>query len=482
MQIFEIIEARKNPEQNPKTPINKIIINALDAATSDVAGITNVFVSFTTVDKLGINPKSDYDTPLGIYAYPAVYVEDTIGPNRQMARLPFAGNSPYVNIFNAAGNIINIATITEKELVPYYKKIIEIVARYNPDLDAKHEVKSIFNNSETLASVKSLPGGKFWYVTLEIARNFLKINLKTSTPVAWNKLFRMLGIDGVVDYTLRSGKGIIHPNEPSQAVFFSINAVTNVKRYDNKYSPDYMQNKKESGSEKKEAAQNVINVLRSTNDPDTILQVLRDNRPSYTFKLIRDQKLKDYIITNSPDLVFSIPNPTEHEYALAVKAKPAYAINIASRVPNASPQLQVLLANASEKSLMYFDPPSKEAIQAVITKYTEEELVYPKWLVSMAKTAKVPLQQKQEPAALTDARQELKAIEDSLEQLLAAKANAANDWKIAINSATDPAQKASLQQYAKQELAGFEKTQAGYLIKIAKAKTLIKQLSNEYYS
>ena len=38
-----------------------------------------------------------------------------------------------------------------------------------------------------------------------------------SSSTLWNKIFRNLGYDGVAD---KSGEGIIHPSEPTQAVFF----------------------------------------------------------------------------------------------------------------------------------------------------------------------------------------------------------------------------------------------------------------------
>ena len=63
-------------------------------------------------------------------------------------------------------------------------------------------------------------------------------------PVAWNKLFRELRIDGAID----TGVGIIHTSEPTQAVFFSINSIANVKRVENKYSPDAVSKGQEVGN------------------------------------------------------------------------------------------------------------------------------------------------------------------------------------------------------------------------------------------
>jgi hypothetical protein len=49
-------------------------------------------------------------------------------------------------------------------------------------------------------------------------------------PVRWNKLFRKLGISGVID---SDDSGTIHSNEPTQAVFFSIESVNVITRIKN---------------------------------------------------------------------------------------------------------------------------------------------------------------------------------------------------------------------------------------------------------
>lgn len=78
-----LIEKRKNPTKNPKISVNDEISEILKRYSSDkIAGITNCFVSFTELDKLGINPLARFkemdETPIGIYAYPAQYVMDYI--------------------------------------------------------------------------------------------------------------------------------------------------------------------------------------------------------------------------------------------------------------------------------------------------------------------------------------------------------------------------------------------------------------------
>jgi hypothetical protein len=84
MKTFKqyISEARRNPEQNPKISV----VQALAKYKDD----PDIYISFTYVDKVGINPRSTFNTPLGIYTYPLKemwkdIVNDTI---------PYAGKNP----------------------------------------------------------------------------------------------------------------------------------------------------------------------------------------------------------------------------------------------------------------------------------------------------------------------------------------------------------------------------------------------------
>ena len=59
------------------------------------------------------------------------------------------------------------------------------------------------------------PGRAIWQTTREMARCFKE----GKAPVKWNTLFyRVLGYSAVLDL---KGHGVIHPSEPTQAVFFN---------------------------------------------------------------------------------------------------------------------------------------------------------------------------------------------------------------------------------------------------------------------
>lgn len=233
-----LIEGRKNKEQNPKVSINQEIENALEKTDKTIPGsqIKNCFVSFTEIEKLGINPKSKYETPLGIYAYPAEYVHrvSSYGKKSMDSSVPFAGDNNFANIFSAKGNIVDVPAMSTTDMNMYYDKM----KKYWHDIvggsyaDAASEVNRLIDRSEYQSAHSDRAGGRFWFVSMELA-GFISDQLQQKRTVSWNKLFRGIGIDGCVD----NGAGIIHTNEPTQAVFFSTSAIQNNKRVNNKYSP-----------------------------------------------------------------------------------------------------------------------------------------------------------------------------------------------------------------------------------------------------
>jgi hypothetical protein len=263
MKIKDVIlELRKNPTVNTKLSVNDAIAKALDDNDNNkipdiLPGIANLFVSITKVDKLGINPKSEFDTPIGIFAYPAEYVHERLKGGKDTKSLPFAGEYPYVNIFSVRGNIIDLNNITPKELNAYYDKLenywIDIMQHYRPlDDNNIDDLFKIFEDSKSNAMFKDKLGGQLWYVTMEMA-DYMSPIFGSAAPKVWNRIFRSIGIDGCVD---NEGTGIIHTSEKTQAVFFSINAIKNVHRMKNShnYSSVNLERKKDLGASRNQFA------------------------------------------------------------------------------------------------------------------------------------------------------------------------------------------------------------------------------------
>lgn len=100
-RYIPFFEKRSNSELNPH-------ISAWDYVDK-YKDDDDVYISFTEIDKIGINPRSKYNTPVGIYTYPLkelVKLHLNIDPrtlerekvtNKIGDYVPFAGNAKYVN-------------------------------------------------------------------------------------------------------------------------------------------------------------------------------------------------------------------------------------------------------------------------------------------------------------------------------------------------------------------------------------------------
>lgn len=122
-----IEEKRKNPELNPK--------KFVDSELQKYKGQENIFITFRDPvedsagqknKKVGINPKSGFSTPNGIYAYPLEYSLDEI-ENEGVVRgaLPFASDRPHLYILRPkSGTNIQVAQeYTEEDLKEDTKKL-----------------------------------------------------------------------------------------------------------------------------------------------------------------------------------------------------------------------------------------------------------------------------------------------------------------------------------------------------------------------
>lgn len=81
-------EARRNPKQNPKISAYEWLRPYKDR--------DDIFISFTSIGKIGINPHSGYNTPNGIYTYPLKEIWEEFDHNNERIKVPFVGQAPYL--------------------------------------------------------------------------------------------------------------------------------------------------------------------------------------------------------------------------------------------------------------------------------------------------------------------------------------------------------------------------------------------------
>jgi hypothetical protein len=176
------------------------------------------FIHFGEYNKVGINPRSGYDTPLGIYCYP---LTQKIYNALVNDKLPFASEMPYIHVIKPKpeANIILLQTMTIDELYSYLHDLG--IDRKEIDLELSGDSKHVYGQGPRHRSI----GGVFWWFLWKT----IKKSRYRKSNVKWNSLFRELEIDGVVD----KGSGIIHENEPTQAVFFSLRSIDVVDMFRN---------------------------------------------------------------------------------------------------------------------------------------------------------------------------------------------------------------------------------------------------------
>lgn len=399
MFIQEILEARKNPEQNPKISVNEYIEQAL--ARAEPLGDTNfknLFVSFTDLPKLGINPQSRYNTPIGIYAYPAEYVIDKTtqygdkSSTLTMQSLPFAGGKPWANIFRArsGANIINLQRLSEAEYNDYCEKLIGLLTKIPSNfmgitevLDrfyAETIVLDLMYKSDRQARVSSSYGGKLWYITYSISDN-----ITGNKPVVWTSLFRRIGIDGFVDPDTE----IIHPSEPTQAVFFGGNTVDLLATVANKYTPRKVASRRELGKEKHEIFSTNMKYLRTLlkgewTDPNDRLTALNNfiaakgpRSASNYFKRIDPETRLDLIEYNSNLFRDIYRVATGPEFAIAFVNNPRLIGNIDSIKPYVSiDEFKKLLKQIIPNMTAISDEGSREIASGIFGLLHNDRLIH----------------------------------------------------------------------------------------------------------
>ncbi len=175
-----ITEARRNPELNVKEFPVKALEKYKDDEDIFITFIQNA-KSFTETGKddyiaaqVGLNTKSRYNTPNGIYTYPMVEVYKKYVPGKGWKKfnVPFVGDMPKIGVLRRVGknfiNDIGSDEYTEEKLVTDTEKIVKYtMKKLMKILDVKNEylmfliVCSTVQFAFTGATTKT-PGMQFW--------------------------------------------------------------------------------------------------------------------------------------------------------------------------------------------------------------------------------------------------------------------------------------------------------------------------------
>ncbi len=293
----------------------------------------DVYISFTSIDKLGVNPQSEHCTPNGIYCYPLKAAWDyyKIG-EYGINSFPYASRQPYIWIFK--GNIPDITEITNADFRQARKKLKQIGDKWLFDYHDPGFLKSYINK---------YPGKMLWELT----------NGLTKSPNKWAHLFLKLGYNGISDKT---GTRVIFPTEPVQAVFFTKKAITILERIHNITPKDKTHGNK-IASIKKEIKASSYDQLKSK------LEIY----PHYIQYIKNPPEELQYIAVNSrATSIQYIQNPSEELQYIAVN-NDAYSVNYIKRP---SEKTQLIAVSKDWKSLLDIisngNIPSEQVIKTAI--------------------------------------------------------------------------------------------------------------------
>lgn len=206
MRAQEFTEARRNPELNPKRSGR---VEAVEFLRSAMGRGGAWGVSFTQVNKLGINPATGFNsgalnagTPAGVYFYPASYFVRTVEANEEF---PFADEANFIQVFSYnPKNMLNIKTATRYEAEAVDKKLGQ------SDYDDTGEGAGPNIMMSVASYVRNHPGA-------------------TSETWELHRVFRRLGYDAILDL----GTGYIQEQEPYSGVILDTSIIGQVRTFNN---------------------------------------------------------------------------------------------------------------------------------------------------------------------------------------------------------------------------------------------------------
>jgi hypothetical protein len=198
-----LLEARKNPEQNIIKPV-------LDQVKDIAIDHPNAFITFTRIPKFGANPSSKFNTPLGVCSYPISYVIE------EYMQVPYAASSRYIFIFEpkSSGKYWNFSTTDANTAFRSIRLATNRVLQ-----DQQLSTTSESSNKEIYQDMYNAI-----HRHISGTDNPYRIGQKFTGPYSTlaRKIIMTAGYDGIID----PGAGVIHINEPTQAIFFRLDQVS----------------------------------------------------------------------------------------------------------------------------------------------------------------------------------------------------------------------------------------------------------------
>lgn len=234
-----LLSVTKIDEFGKKYTLNDIVMEYIND--------DNAYIRFVDENKFGINPSTNYATPIGLCAYPIkqtfriyksksnkidYYKEkNSINDRRILRKLQFINRIPmfnrrkYAQIFRCKNpeSILVLSDLNVESALDLVKKFISIHENdeefYN-EMNKNLKIKNKHNAKRGVA--------KIW---LAIHRTLVYYAERENLDVSaqFTKDLKTLGYSGILD----NGKGIIHPAEKCQLIIFNTRDCELIETYEN---------------------------------------------------------------------------------------------------------------------------------------------------------------------------------------------------------------------------------------------------------
>lgn len=217
-QLMENVlsESRSNPLLNPK-------ITATDVL-SRYGNTKNVFVHFSDIEKIGINPTPDprYPNPYGVYSYPMSEIKKaTNGFSVSIYDRIFAGHMKYIFVFDYASNRTLDLSSTAIRQEDFQRTVEYFITRRGH--------KTISEITDHLSG-KINTGIDLWMLVFELI-DFLDLPTSKTSHTVFRKV---LGYDLIIDPGTGTMYGKTQSNIRTQAVHLDSSKIRVIDVLDNK--------------------------------------------------------------------------------------------------------------------------------------------------------------------------------------------------------------------------------------------------------
>lgn len=171
------------------------------------------FATYHSREIVDFNQDPKFDTPIGRYVYPLNYLYARGKARSTLFNVaPFASNKEHISLIKmTSSKVVDLASYSS------FNKDFEKLENHILDEYGDDVWDSIMFDFDP---PNQSQGGRIWFIIELAAKYISEENGEPRSKISWMLYHRLLKWDGAID----RGKGIIHRDEPSQAVFFTTNA------------------------------------------------------------------------------------------------------------------------------------------------------------------------------------------------------------------------------------------------------------------